>query len=712
MKKTYTLHNLTCANCAAKFQRTLVDSKSFNQVDVDIFKSKIVLDQFDDICNKKYLQEEIDKIEDGVTIECDSNCAYCHKEYTHENDENNRTIFKILTYSLATLFIIFALLFEYQVINTYNDMHIIFYIVGYLLISHDIIIKMIRAIKTKSFFDENTLMVIASIGANLLGEFLEAIAVIVFYKIGEYFQDKAVEKSKKNISSILDLRPDTANLFKGNEIIEVPPLELELENIILVKPGEKIPVDGIIVKGKSSIDARALSGESIPVDKQENDFVYSGSINMSNPIEVKVMKLFQDSTASKIIEFVENSNSKKAKTEKFITRFAKYYTPIVVVFALFLAFVVPIFTSFINVTTYFNELVIFGERAIVFLVISCPCALVLSVPLTFFSGIGLASKKGILFKSTSDLEEINRIDAFVFDKTGTLTKGVFEVTKISSIGISNEELIEYAVAAEMNSIHPIAKSITSYYNHSISIKDVVVVEDVFGKGISVNYKNKFVTVGNEIYLNSKGVIVETSSCLGTIIYVSIDNKFVGSIAISDTIKETSKETIEYLKRSNKKVYMVSGDNEKTTSSVASLIGIDKYYFGKLPLEKSEIISDLNKEYKVAFIGDGINDAPVLTTASIGISMGGIGSDIAIEASDIVLMHDDPSSVENAIKISKKTNIIAKQNIMFSLLIKTITMLLGIIGITNMMWIAVFADVGVSLLAVLNAIRLLYVKRLN
>ena len=713
MTKTYTIKNLTCANCAAKYEKKLNESGVLSDVSVNILTNKIKANQKDDVCKREYLQSEINKIEDGVTICCTDDCKYCHVE-SREVDEKRGLVFKIVMYSIAALLILFAVFFEHNVINIEFPLHIVLYSLGYLLVAYDIILNMFRAFRERSFFDENTLMVVASIGALVIASYVEAIAVMVFYKVGEYFQERAVEKSKKNIKGILDLRPDTANLVRDNEVKVVNPSELSINDIILVKAGEKVPVDGIIIKGKSSIDARALSGESLPVDKKEDDLVYSGSINLNNPIEVKVLKLFKDSTASKIIEFVENNSAKKAKTEKFITKFAKVYTPVVVILALVFAFIVPMFTSLINHSSYISELLIYGERAIVFLVISCPCALVLSVPLTFFSGIGAASKMGVLFKSSSDLETIRKTNTFIFDKTGTLTKGVFEVVSIETVnGIDATKLIEYAAAAENNSNHPIAKSISNHYGKTIDIKYVENIEDVFGKGISVSYKGDLVVIGNDKYFSDKGIDIRMCNEVGTIVYVAINNGYAGHIVIADTIKETSRETIDYLLENKKNVYMLTGDNELSAADVASRLGITDYYYGKLPIEKSEIINELKeKNESVTFIGDGINDAPVLTTATIGISMGGIGSDVAIEASDIVLMHDEPRSIVNAIEISKKTNVIAKENIVFSLIIKIATMILGAFGLPCMLWIAVFADVGVALIAVLNAIRILYSKKLK
>lgn len=569
------------------------------------------------------------------------------------------------------------------------------YLIIYFIIGYDVLFKAIRNIIRGQIFDENFLMCIATIGALCIKEFPEAVAVLLFYQVGEWFQSYAVEKSRNSIASLMDIRPDYANLLKENSIIEqVEPDQVKIGDIIIVHPGEKIPLDGVIVKGISTLDTKALTGESLPKEVGKGDEVISGTINLTSTIEVKVEKEYYDSTVSKILELVENASSKKSSSEKFVSKFAKYYTPIVVIGAVLLFVLGGAISS-----SWTNWLV----RALNFLVISCPCALVISVPLSFFSGIGVASKNGILIKGSSYLENYNKVNIFVFDKTGTLTKGNFVISQINST-TTDDELLKYAAIAENNSSHPIATSITKYYGKEIS--NDYELTNISGKGIIAKGKN-FILCGNEKLMKEYNIKYVKPTAVGTIVYVAVNDKFLGSIVISDEIKENAKDMVESLNSMGAKTIMFTGDNEKIASHIAKQLGIKEYKYSLLPQNKVEELDKLlNKKKdkeKLCFVGDGINDAPVLMRADVGVSMGNIGSDAAIESSDIVLMHDDLKCLSKAKKIAKKTLAIVKQNIVFTISVKVIVLILSLFGIANM-WLAIMSDVGVSVLAILNAMR--------
>ena len=581
------------------------------------------------------------------------------------------------------------------------------FVISYLIVGLEIVLKAIRNIFKGKVFDENFLMAIATIGAFVIGEYPEAVAVMLFYQIGEAFQDYAVDKSRKSIISLMDIRPDFANIQRNGKIDKINPEEVNVGDIIVVKPGEKVPLDGIIVKGTSMIDTSALTGESVPKEIKEQDEILSGCINENGVLEVKVTKKFGESTASKILDLVENASSKKSKSENFISKFAKYYTPIVVVTAVLLAIIPPMI---------FNraEWIEWIHRALTFLVVSCPCALVISIPLGFFGGIGGASKIGVLVKGSNYLEALSNTEIMVLDKTGTLTEGVFEVQQINPIDISKEDLIKYATYAESFSNHPIAISLKKAYGKEIVNKEVSETQDLSGLGVRAVIDGESVLVGNEKLMKENCIDYIKSEEIGTILYIAVNNKFAGTIVISDKIKTDAKETIDKLKKDNiKKIVMLTGDKRKVGENVAKKLGIDEVYTELLPSDKVEKVEELMKNKSengnLAFIGDGINDAPVLAISDIGIAMGGLGSDAAIEAADVVLMTDEPSRVVDAIKISKKTMTIVKQNIIFAISIKLIVLILSAIGISNM-WQAVFADVGVSILAILNALRALYIRR--
>ena len=577
------------------------------------------------------------------------------------------------------------------------------YIISYLIVGLDVLIEAIKNIFKGEVFDENFLMTIATIGAFAIGEYPEAVAVMLFYQVGEMFQSYAVDKSRKSIASLMDIRPDFANIKKNGSIEKVSPDKINIGDIIIVKPGEKVPLDGTIVDGNSMLDTSALTGESVPREVNIGDEVLSGSINQNGLIEIKVTKNFGESTVSKILDLVENASSKKSKSENFISKFAKYYTPIVVVIAVLLAIIPPIIFKE-------TEFIQWLYRALTFLVVSCPCALVISIPLGFFGGIGGASKLGVLVKGSNYLEALSKTEVVVFDKTGTLTEGVFEVQKVNSVDITKEDLIKCAAYAESFSNHPIANSLKKAYGKDIDNKKISETHELSGLGVNAVVDGKEVFVGNEKLMQEKNIEYIKCNEIGTILYVAINNQFKGTIIISDKIKADAKKAIEKLKKNNvKKIVMLTGDKKAVGESVAKELGLDEVYTELLPNNKVEKVEELMKSKsekgKLAFVGDGINDAPVLAISDIGIAMGGLGSDAAIEAADVVLMTDEPSKVVDAIKISKKTLKIVKQNIIFAIAVKILVLILSAIGLSNM-WQAVFADVGVSVLAILNALRVL------
>ena len=584
----------------------------------------------------------------------------------------------------------------------------ILYLIPYFVIGHDILRKSIKNISHGQVFDENFLMAVATIGAMCLGEYLEGSAVMVFYQIGELFQSIAVGKSRKNIAALMDIRPDYANIMVDGEIEEVDPDDVEIGSEIIVNPGEKVPIDGIIVEGDTTLNTSALTGESVPRNAHCGDEIYSGSINMTARITIKTTKEFGESTVSKILDLVENSSMKKSKTENFITKFAKYYTPVVCYSALALAIIPPVVLTIMGQPARVGDWIF---RALTFLVISCPCALVISIPLSFFGGIGCASKNGILVKGSNYLETLSDVKYFVFDKTGTLTKGVFEVTDVvPAEGFDKDSLLEYAAYAESASTHPISISLKKAYNQKIDNTLVENIQEIAGHGVEADYNGHHILAGNAKLMKLKGIDYSAYTKAGTLVYVAVDDKYAGCIVISDIIKDHAKEAISGLKALGaKETVMLTGDSASTADLVANTIGIDTVHSELLPADKVEEVEKLlNKKSdkeKLAFVGDGINDAPVLSRADIGIAMGGLGSDAAIEAADVVLMDDDPLKISLAMKISTKTLRIVKQNIVFALAVKFICLVLGALGIANM-WLAIFADVGVMILAVMNATRAL------
>ena len=608
----------------------------------------------------------------------------------------------------GTKIIIALILFLIALIIKFGNVWInnIIYIVAYIIVGFEIVKKALRNIVRGKVFDENFLMTVATIGAFAIGEFPEAASVMLFYQVGELFQSYAVDKSRKSIANLMDIRPDYANIEKDGKLEKVDPDEVKIGDIIVVKPGEKIPLDGTVVEGKTNLDTKALTGEPMPREANIGDDVISGCINLNGLIKVKVTKEFGESTVSKILDLVENASSKKSKSENFITKFAAYYTPIVVIIAVILAIVPPLVIPGAEFSDWIY-------RALSFLVVSCPCALVISIPLSFFGGIGGASKMGILIKGSNYLEALANTQIVVFDKTGTLTEGDAKVQKIEAEGISKEELLEITALAENFSNHPIALSIKSEYNKPIDEKRIVKTQELTGRGINATIDEKEVLVGNEKLMKEEKIDYKECTDAGTALYVAIDKKYVGYILIADSIKKDSKKAIQNLKKNAiKQTVMLTGDRKQVGEVVAKELGIDKVYTELLPDGKVEKVEELLKEKspkgKLAFVGDGINDAPVLAISDIGIAMGALGSDAAIEAADVVLMTDEPSKIVDAIHLSKKTMRIVKENITFAILVKVIVLILSAFGLSTM-WEAVFADVGVSIIAIINALRVLRVK---
>ena len=602
-----------------------------------------------------------------------------------------------------------ALLATAVLLNLNNEwLQIALFIISYIIVGGDVVKRAVKNIFKGQVFDENFLMSIATIGAFFIGEYPEGVAVMLFYQVGELFQSYAVGKSRKSIASLMDIRPDYANVKKGDELVKVDPDEVQIGDIIVIKAGEKIPLDGKVIEGSSMIDTSALTGESIPREVEVGSDILSGCININGVITAEVTKEFGESTVSKILDLVENASSKKSNSEQFITKFARYYTPVVVIIAVFLAIIPPLV---IDGATFSDWI----YRALAFLVVSCPCALVISIPLSFFGGIGGASKKGILVKGSNYLEALAQTEIVVFDKTGTLTKGVFNVQEIHPEGVSKEELLELTAYVESYSNHPISLSLKRAYGKEIDNGRISDVEEISGHGVIATVDGKKVMAGNIKLMKMMDIPYFKGELIGTAVHVAVNNKYIGYIVIADEVKPDSAQAIKELKAANiKQTVMLTGDNKSVGSKVAKELGLDKVYAELLPADKveklEELFSQKSTKGKLAFVGDGINDAPVLARADIGIAMGGLGSDAAIEAADIVIMTDEPSKIATAMKISKKTLKIAHQNIVFAIGIKIIVLILSAFGITTM-WAAIFADVGVTIIAVLNAFRALNVKNL-
>lgn len=587
------------------------------------------------------------------------------------------------------------------------------FMIPYLVIGYDILIKAGKGIKNHQVFDENFLMAVATVGAIALGDYREGVAVMLFYQIGELFQSYAVGKSRRNISDLMDIRPDYANIERDGEIEEVDPDEVEIGSIIVVKPGEKVPIDGVIIEGTTTLNTSALTGESVPRDASEGDEVISGCINMTGVLRIKTTKEFGESTVSKILDMVENASSRKSRSENFISKFAKYYTPAVCYGALALAVLPPVVRMiFMGLSPEWGDWIM---RALTFLVISCPCALVISIPLSFFAGIGGASNAGVLVKGSNYLETLAGTKYVVFDKTGTMTQGVFEVTGVHHNTLPMDEILEYAALAESFSSHPISRSLQKAYGKALDQSRVTDVQEVSGKGVIAKVDGRTVAAGNAKLMEMEGIPYQECHSVGTVVHMAVDGEYVGHILIADLLKPHAEEAIRALKAAGiKKTVMLTGDARRVADKVAAELGIDEVHSELLPGDKvamvEKLLSQKNEKEKLAFVGDGINDAPVLSRADIGIAMGAMGSDAAIEAADIVLMDDDPLKIAKAIRIARKCMRIVYENIYFAIGVKVICLILGALGIANM-WVAIFADVGVMVIAVLNAIRTLYVKNL-
>ena len=705
------IEGLDCPNCAAKVERKINTLEGIKEANVDFLGKKIVVlaDEISENELVELIQTEVDKIEDGVKVFVPKVQA---GESSSEEEDTGKIKKKLLIGGILFVLGIF-------VPKTLFIPKLAVFLVSYLVIGGDVLLSAFKNILNGQVFDENFLMAIATIGAFAIGEYPEGVAVMLFYQLGELLQGIAVNNSRKSIVSLMDIRPDYANIKVGEGIKKVSPEEIKVGEIIVVKPGEKVPLDGKIVKGASTFDTSALTGESLPREAKAGDDVLSGFINKNGLIEIQVAKVFSESTVSKILYLMENAGSKKSKTENFITKFARYYTPAVVITAL----IVAIFPPLLIQGATFSDWI---YRALIFLVVSCPCALVISIPLGFFGGIGGASRHGILIKGTNYLEVLNNLESVVMDKTGTLTKGIFKVTEVNvknNIKINDFEnnkteltkslLLKYAAHIEKFSNHPIAQSIVAEYENSVSKVDENVVKDfeeISGFGIKVNINNHQFLAGNSKLMNLGNITFDKKENLGTAIYLAADGKYIGNILISDEVKEDSARAIKGMKENGvKEIVMLTGDNEAIGKNIAEKLGIDKVFTELLPNEKVEKLEEIYKtkseKGKVAFVGDGINDAPVLARADLGIAMGGAGSDAAIEAADVVIMNDEPSKIVTAIKIAKKTKEIVWQNITIAFAVKIVVMALGLFGDATM-WEAVFADVGVALLAVLNATRVL------
>ncbi|MDY6152124.1 MAG: heavy metal translocating P-type ATPase [Terrisporobacter sp.] len=702
-KEDIILGGLTCAHCAEVIGDRVQSIDGVKNSHLNFVNKKLTLEIDSDINKDKVINsviELIDSIEPGLDIQVQnkSESAKEIKKVEKKKDNSKKDLFKIIA---GVLVFIFA--FYQEATGIEGRYSLIVFMVSYILVGGDVLYKALKNIKNGRIFDENFLMTVATVGAISIGEPSEAVGVMLFYKIGEYLQELAVGKSRKSISDLMQIRPDVANLKVGNSLKVVDPEEVEIGDYIVVKPGEKVPLDGLVVEGNSMVDTSALTGESVLRTVNKGDELLSGFINKNALLTVQVTKDFSESTVSKILDMVENASSKKSKTENFISVFSRYYTPIVVTLAALLAILPPVFIK----GALFSEWI---HRGLIFLVVSCPCALVLSIPLSYFSGIGVASKHGILIKGSNYLEALRYVDTVVFDKTGTLTEGVFDVVKVRSVDVSEDELMKFASIAEANSNHPIAKSILKYYDKQIDLNKIEEYEEIAAHGIKAKYENSTVLAGNEKLMKTNNIKIERSTEIGTIVYVAVNNKFVGYIVIADKIKEDSKDAIKKIKEQGiKKTVMLTGDNKDVADSVAKRLKLDKVFSNLLPNEKVEKIEELylsrSEKEKIAFVGDGINDAPVLARVDVGIAMGGLGSDAAIEAADIVIMTDEPSKIAQGIKISKKTYKIVWQNIIFALAVKLIVLILGAAGMASM-WEAVFADVGVALIAVLNAMRIM------
>ncbi|MBU5425820.1 cadmium-translocating P-type ATPase [Tissierella pigra] len=700
------LNGLNCAGCAGKIEKLSNELDGVETANLDFVSKKLKVNVREDE-KAAIITEEIkrivNKLEPHVKV-IDKAESHDHNHehsdgccgHDHGGETSKKEIIKL---AIGGLLFILPYLLKLE-----GTPRLMVYVLSYIIVGHEVILIAVKNILAGIPFDENFLTTIATIGAFVIGEYPEGVAVMLFYQVGEMFQGMAVNHSRKSISSLLDIRPDSANLERNGKIIVVDPNEVNIGDIVIVRPGEKVPLDGIVVEGESSLDTSNITGESVPRNVGINDNVLSGTVNNHGLLKIKVTKKFGESTVSKILDLVENASSKKAPTEKFITKFARYYTPIVVFAALAIAIIPTVFMG--------GDLREWAYSACVFLVISCPCALVISIPLGFFGGIGGSSKAGILVKGGNYLEALTGVDTIVFDKTGTITKGTFKVTEIISYGeYSKEEILELAAYGESHSNHPIGKSILEAYNKEINKEYIKSYKEIAGKGIEVSIDGKEIILGNKKIFDEKGIKVKESDSIGTVVYIGKSNKHIGTIIVSDELKDNVVEDIKKLKSLGiKRTIMLSGDNESTAEKVGELVGLNKVYGNLLPQDKVNKFEDIVRDSKgkVVFVGDGVNDAPVLARADVGIAMGGLGSDAAIEASDIVIMTDEVGKIATGIKIARNTKKIVTQNIVLALGLKIVVLVLGAMGMATM-WEAVFADVGVSIIAILNSIRALKIE---
>lgn len=703
VKKEWALEGLGCANCAEKIENQISKLQGVQRARVDFIAKKLTIEVQEKQRVPEILKEAvqiIDHIEPGVQVR---NVEKSSKKKDRDPNQEDQKINK----SLIRLVFgggIFALA---MVLNLTEEMSLGLFLLSYLVVGGGILLRAGKNILRGQVFDENFLMGIATLGAFAIGEYGEAVAVMLFYRVGEYFQDMAVDRSRKSIGELMDIRPDFAHLKTGKGLEKVDPEEVQVGDTIIVKPGERVPLDGVVVEGMSAVDTSALTGESLPREVDAGSSVLSGFINKNGLLTIEVLKEFEDSTVSKILDLVENASSRKAPTENFITKFARYYTPFVVITAVLLAIIPPLVISGAVFSDWFY-------RSLVFLVISCPCALVISIPLGFFGGIGGASRSGILIKGSNYLEALNNVETIIFDKTGTLTEGIFKVRNIvPKAPYGKEEVLEYAAYAESHSNHPIAVSIREAYNQDIDSENLTAYEEVPGHGIKVHYSGKEILAGNANLMEQEQIDFSAAETLGTIIYVVLDQKFIGYIEIADEIKKDAKEAIQLLKALGvENTVMLTGDSKSVGERIGKQLGIDRIYAELLPDQKVQKLEEIEgtktTKGKVLFVGDGINDAPVLARADVGVAMGGLGSDAAIEAADVVIMNDEPSKIAKAIGIGRRTRKIVWQNIVLALGVKLIFLTLGALGIATL-WEAVFADVGVALLAILNAMRVMNIQ---
>ncbi len=690
----WTLEGLDCANCAAKIERAVAKTPGISEASVNFMQKKLRFSAENDV-DLSALEHLILEIEPEVTIEKEAKTG-CHCEHCHEEEhEEGSTRARILRIALAAVLFGLSLLLPLP-----DSAKIALALAAYLIVGADVLWRAIKNILHGAIFDENFLMTLATVGAVAVGQYEEAVGVMLFYQLGELFQDVAVGRSRRSIRDLMNIRPDYANVQVGDQVEKRDPATVQLGDVIVIRPGERVPLDAEVLSGDSMLDTAALTGESVPRSVHPGDAVISGCVNLEGVLTARVTHSFSESTASKILDLVENATSKKAKAENFITKFAHYYTPAVVFSALALALIPPIFVGNFSSWVY---------RALIFLVISCPCALVISVPLSFFCGIGSASRRGILIKGSNYLDALARVKTVVFDKTGTLTRGVFRVQEVYPVTMSREQLLEYAALAENSSIHPIAASIRDAYGKPLDAARVTEIREVPGHGVHAQIDGNTVLVGNSKLLASAHIAFVLPELPGTMVLVAVNGVFAGSIVIADEIKPDSAAAIHALHEAGvQKTVMLTGDRKTIAENIADELQIDEVYAELLPADKLNHIEELLPEGTLAFVGDGVNDAPALARADIGVAMGGLGSDAAIEAADIVLMTDEPSRLATALKISRKTLRIVYENIVFSLIVKAFFLALGAFGIATM-WEAVFADVGVAVIAILNAVRAIRIQ---